>query len=139
MHQQRRTATLSPNRSSSAGHRSGVSGRVVSFMLSSLSSSAGGAQHRKKGRRRSRLDRTQNLEALRLIQLDIGRVGGFEVSREMIPVAAAKGFPQERRPAALALMGGIDADQRQVPVRVARMVARHLFEDGGKIGFASFR
>src|SRR5712675_933625 len=38
MHQQPPTAPFSPNRSSSAGHRSGVSGRIVSFMLPSLSS-----------------------------------------------------------------------------------------------------
>jgi hypothetical protein len=107
-------------------------------MLSLLLSCAGGAQHRKEGRRRSRLDRTQNLEAMRLIQLDIGRVGRFEVSREMIPVAPAKGFPQQRCAAALALMGRIDSDQREVPVRLIRMVASHLFENGSKLSFASY-
>src|SRR5438552_1607092 len=37
MHQQRPTLTFLPNRSSSTDHRSGVSGRIVSFMLPSLS------------------------------------------------------------------------------------------------------
>jgi len=47
-----------------------------------------------------------------LIQINVGRVAGFEVSREVIPVALAKSFSQERRTTALALMGRIDADHR---------------------------
>jgi hypothetical protein len=74
-----------------------------------------------------------------LIQRDIGGIGGFEVSRDMILIAPAKGVLQQSCAVTVAMTGRIDADQRQVPVRLLRMVGSHRFEHGGKLAFPSRR
>ena len=48
----------------------------------------------------------------------------------MVPVALKKGMPQERRAISLALVDWVDADERQIPVGLARMIPTHVLEDG---------
>ena len=48
----------------------------------------------------------------------------------MVSVALAQGMLQERRAIAFALVDRVNADERQVPVGLMRMIAPHLLEDG---------
>ena len=51
----------------------------------------------------------------------------------MIAVALAKRIPQQRRTEPVALMGRIDADQRQIPMCLVRVIRRHLLEEGADL------
>ena len=56
-----------------------------------------------------------------LIQRDIGRIGGFEVSRDIILIAPAKGVLQECCAVTLAMTGRIDADFRVKQIKQATL------------------
>src|ERR1700730_5599239 len=51
----------------------------------------------------------------------------------MLLVAPAERFHQQRRSEPLAVEVGLNADRRQVPMRIAWMVGRHLAQHGGSI------
>ena len=64
--------------------------------------------------------RPDDLEAVPLVERDVARVGRFEIGRHAVAVADRECVIEQRAAQALALMLRIDADQRQVPVRLAR-------------------
>src|SRR5262249_5018180 len=86
------------------------------------------SQHRNERWRTTYLDRAENFETVALIQRNVPGVGGFQVCRQMVPITRLEGVCQERRAITSALVRRIYTNKRQIPMRSARMVTRHLLK-----------
>src|SRR5688572_26446173 len=93
--------------------------------LAHPSSSAWLAEHWKDGRRRSYLNSAQQLKPIPFIERDVLGVAGFEISERTVTIAWDKGVFHQRPAEPFALLSRIDADERQEPMRLVRMVLRH--------------
>ncbi len=71
-------------------------------------------------RRPAGLDRTQQLEAEMLVERHVPRVARFEVGETAVAIALGQRMPHQDAAQPPALMHRVDADQRQVPVRLPR-------------------
>ena len=89
------------------------------------------SQHRYERGRRASLYRPERLEAVAKVEGNIPRVGGLQIRRQFVAIASLKCVLHQRGAVTFALMRGIHADQRQVPMRLGWMVLRHLLENGG--------
>ena len=81
---------------------------LASFLLVS----ARVAQHGKDGRRRAKLDRGHDLEAMSLVKGGILQIRGPEVCRAVLPVALAKAVLQKSRTTPFVPVQGFDANER---------------------------
>jgi CxxC motif-containing protein len=95
--------------------------------------SARSSQHGYECRRRADLYRAERLETVAAVEGNVSRVGGFQVGRHLVAVAPRERVGHQRIAVTFALMRRIHPDQRQVPVRLARMVLRHLLENGANV------
>jgi len=93
-------------------------------------SSTRSPQHRDEGRRRTGLDRAKRFEAVAAVERNVARVRGFQVGQGVIAIAPRECVRHQGVAVTLALMCRVDADQRQVPVRFARVVRGHLLDYG---------
>lgn len=62
------------------------------------------------------------------VKRDVSRIGGLEIGRHTLSVTARERIRHERIAVSLAPVRRINADQRQVPVWLARVVLSHLAE-----------
>src|SRR5262245_56305766 len=90
--------------------------------------SAGSPHHWHHCGRGSHLNRADHLEAVALVQRDVSLVRGLEVGDGVLAIAALERAPHQRGAVALPLKRGIDADERQVPMWLVRVILAHLLE-----------
>src|SRR6516165_12541837 len=90
------------------------------------------AEHRRDRRAGSDPDCAQKLVSVPPIEGNVPRVAAFEIGRRTVAVEAGVCVLHQQRAEPAVLPAWINADQRQVPMRLGRMVAPHLiqsFED----------
>ena len=75
----------------------------------------------------------RHLKAMALIQGNVPWILRFQASHGMFPIALFERVGEERTPVALALTRRVYPDHRQIPVRLTRVIIRHLFEDAKEI------
>ena len=73
------------------------------------------------------------------VQGNISWVGGLQIRRQFVAITPLECVRHQYIAVTFALMRRIDADQRQVPMRLARVVLRHLLENGGSLVARSWR
>jgi hypothetical protein len=77
---------------------------------------------------------TENLEAVAVVKGNVSRVVDSKYAGSLSRFAPLERVRHQRITVTFALMRRVHADQRQVPMRLARVVLRHLLEYRGTIG-----
>ena len=89
---------------------------------------AGPSQHGRDERSRTDLNFADRFEAMAFIEGDVLRLRRFEVRQRTFSVALSERMAHQFRPEALTLRSRIDADLRQVPMRLSWMGLFHPLE-----------
>src|SRR5206468_3591245 len=87
------------------------------------------AQHGHDRGRPAGLDGAQDLEAVPLIERYVPGVRRFEIGRRSVAITGCEPVLQQRRAMSLPLARRVDADQRQIPMRLLGMMTTHLLDD----------
>ena len=69
------------------------------------------------------------LNSTTAVERDVPPVRRLQIGRQPFAIEPRKRIPHQRVAVAPALMGWIHSDERQVPVRLFRVVRRHLLEN----------
>jgi hypothetical protein len=80
------------------------------------------------------LDAAPHLESVTLVERHVARVGRFEIGQRAFAIADCQRMAEQCAAQTSALMPRVDADQRQIPVRLARMKIGHLLHHLHAIG-----
>jgi hypothetical protein len=64
-----------------------------------------------------------------LIEGDMLRVCGFQRGQHVVAITQEQCMLEERGAVSLALVGRVDTNERQIPMRFTRVIATHLCED----------
>ena len=72
---------------------------------------------------------TEYLKSVPFIQRDVSWVCGFEIRRLVLTVATHQRVLHQCRAITVALSGRVNTDERQIPMRLGRMIAAHPLED----------